>query len=537
MSSLSSAPSGSRQLLSHAARLHEEKPPWLRWVIAGTVGMAALMEVIDVSIVNVSLPQMQGNLGATLTEIGWVITGYAVANVIIIPLTAWLGQYFGTKNYYIFSLVAFIVASMLCGLATSLPMLIVARVLQGLFGGGLLPRAQAILFETFPPHQVGLAQAVFGISVIVGPTFGPTLGGYLTDTLGWRWVFFVNLPIGLVTLLLSVLFLPPNSLARQLSRRVDWWGIILLAVWIGAFQTFLEEGEADGWFDSPFITRLAIVAVVGFALFVWRELASRTPAVDLRVLRYRSLAAGSLYAIVLGISLYGTIFAIPLFTQNILGFTAVQTGMLIIPGALASGLIMPFIGRLTGRVDSRLLVGLGSVVIGIAMFMLAQMNVDTSSRALFLPLLVRGLGMGLMFLPLSIATLGNIPRQDIAAATAFFNLNRQIGGSIGIAVLATLLEKRQIFHFDRLTEHVSLFSQAGQQYLSRLQELFTGRGYDALTAQQASYGLLTRLVHKQALVLSFEDIFILVGWLFILSLPLVLLLGRGMTSQRPPVVE
>jgi MFS transporter, DHA2 family, multidrug resistance protein len=513
--------------MQNAARLHAEKPDWLKWVIAVTVSLAALMEVIDVSIVNVSLPQMQGNLGATLTEIGWVITGYAIANVIIIPLTAWLGQHFGTKPYYIFSLIAFVLASMLCGFAHTLPMMIAARVLQGLFGGGLLPRAQAILFETFPPSQVGLAQAVFGLSVIVGPTFGPTLGGYLTDTLGWRWVFFINMPVGLVAILMAFLFLPPSVKDTKPARKVDWWGIILLAVWIGAFQTFLEEGEGDGWFESPFITRLAIIAVVGAVLFVWRELASRSPAVDLRVLRHRSLAAGSLYAIVLGISLYGTIFVIPLFTQNVLHFTAVQTGMLIIPGALCSGMIMPFIGRIMGKVDARFAVGLGSTVVGGAMFFLAQMNVTTASHDMFWPLLIRGLGMGLMFIPLSVATMGGLPKKDMAAAAGFFSLTRQLGGSIGIALLATVLEKRQIFHYDRLAESVSTFSLTTQQYLSQLQSQLAARGYDAVSAQQAAVSIASKQVHLQAMVLSFEDVYVLVGVLFFLSLPLVFFLGSG----------
>jgi MFS transporter, DHA2 family, multidrug resistance protein len=523
--------SAGSQMLAGAARLHDEKPSWLRWVIAFTVGLAALMEVIDVSIVNVSLPQMQGNLGATLAEIGWVITGYAVANVIIIPLTAWLGQYFGTKTYYIFSLIAFIVASMMCGMAHTLPEMIAARVLQGLFGGGLLPRAQAILFETFPPHQIGLAQSVFGISVIVGPTFGPTLGGYLTDTLGWRWVFFINLPIGLLALLMSIAFLPPSKPINR-SRKIDWWGILLLATWIGAFQTFLEEGEGDGWFESSFITALACIAVVGLGLFIWRELASRSPAVDLRVLRYRSLAAGSLFAIVLGIGLYGTIFVIPIFTQNILGFTAVQTGMLIIPGALISGLLMPFIGRLSDRVDARIPLAAGTIVVGLATIVLSQINIDTSGHTMFWPLLFRGVGMGLMFIPLSITTLGPVPKQDIASAASFFNLTRQLGGSIGIALLATFLAKRETFHYNTLAEHISRLNMTTQQYLGNLQSMLQAKGMDPVTAEQASYGMIMKVTKTQAMILSFEDVLFMVGSLFLASVILVIFLHSGKGQQR-----
>jgi MFS transporter, DHA2 family, multidrug resistance protein len=523
--------SAATAMMNNAARLHEEKPDWLKWVIAVTVGLAALMEVIDVSIVNVALPQMQGNLGATLSEIGWVITGYAVANVIVIPLTAWLGQYFGTKTYYIFSLVAFILASMLCGLAHTLPEMIAARVLQGLFGGGLLPRAQSILFETFPPHQLGLAQSVFGASVIAGPTIGPTLGGYLTDTLGWRWVFFINLPIGILALLMAIAFLPPSKPVDR-SRKIDFIGILLLATWIGAFQTFLEEGEGDGWFESSFIAVLAITTIVGLALFIWRELASRSPAVDLRVLRYRSLVAGSAFAVVVGIGLYGTIFVIPVFTQNILGFSAVQTGLLIMPGALASGILMPFVGKLADRLDARILLGAGAVVVGLATLALSQINIYTSGHTMFWPLMFRGLGMSLMFIPLSLATLAPIQRKDIAAATSFFNLTRQLGGSIGIALLTTFLDKRETFHYNTLAEHTSRFSLTTQQYLSSLQGMFQGRGIDGYSAEQASYGMLMKVVKTQAMILSFEDVLFMVGTLFICTILLVVFLRGGKASDR-----
>jgi DHA2 family multidrug resistance protein len=319
---------------------------WEKWAIALTVSLGTLLQIVDVSIVNVSLPQMQGNLGATLTEIGWVITGYAVANAIIIPLTAWLGKFFGEKAYFIFCLVGFVLSSVMCGFSTSLYMLIAARVLQGLFGGGLAPRAQAIMFETFPPEEIGIAQAIFGIGIIVGPTFGPTLGGYLTDTLGWRWVFFINVPIGALAILMAYLFLPPSRSDRTIHSSVDWLGILLLAIWLGSFQIFLEEGEKNGWLQSDMIAILLVIAVVGLIMFTWRELTIDRPAVDLRVLRYKALTAGSIYAIVLGICLYGTIFVIPLFTQHILGFSAVQTGMMLIPGALASALLMPMVGAM-----------------------------------------------------------------------------------------------------------------------------------------------------------------------------------------------
>jgi len=506
----------------------------MKWAIALTVSFATLLQIIDVSIVNVALPQMQGNLGATITEIGWVVTGYAVANAIVIPLTAWVGGYFGQKAYFIFSLVCFVLASVLCGMSTSLPMLLTARVLQGLFGGGLAPRSQAIMFETFPPKEIGFAQAVFGIGMIAGPTFGPTLGGYITDTLGWRWVFFINVPIGILAVLMAMAFLPPSTKTVDRKNAIDWAGIALLAIWLGSFQTFLEEGEKDGWFQSDFIACLVVLTVGGLVLFVLREMTVANPAVDLRVLRYRSLTAGSIYGIVLGICLFGTIFVIPMFTQRILGFTAVQTGEILIPGALASALFMPFVGAMMGKIDARLAIGIGSVIVGFSMFLLADMNIDTGTASLFWGLILRGAGMGFMFIPLSIATLGAIPKKDIPAASGVFNLTRQMGGSIGVAVLATMLEKRQVFHYDRLVENVSLYNPVATQYLSSIEKGMMGKGFDPVSSQKLSILMVDRMTQLHAMILSFEDVYIIVAFLFIFSIPLVFFLGRGAKEKRPP---
>src|SRR5919202_314028 len=281
-----------------------------KWAIAFTASLGAILEVIDTSIVNVALTDMQASLGATVAEIGWVVSGYAIANVILIPLSAWLGEHFGKKNYFIFSLVGFTIASVMCGLSFNLPMLIISRILQGLCGGGLLAKAQAILFETFPPHEQGLAQSVFGVGVIAGPAIGPTLGGYLTDSLGWRWIFFINIPVGIVAVIMAIVFLRPDLKQHGRSQqKVDWTGIVLLCIAIGSLQAFLEEGEKENWFESGFITLLAFVAVMGLFLFIWRELSTKAPAVDLRVLRHKSLAAGSLYSGILGMGLYGALFA------------------------------------------------------------------------------------------------------------------------------------------------------------------------------------------------------------------------------------
>lgn len=505
---------------------------WLPWAVLVTASLGAILEVIDVSIVNVALTHMQGNLGATLSEISWVVTGYSVANVIIIPLTAWLGQRFGRKTYFLFSLVLFIASSMLCGVASSLPMLIVARVLQGLGGGVLLANAQSVIFETFPPEKRSIAQAVFGLSVITGPAIGPILGGYLTDTLGWRWIFFINLPVGIISVMLAVIFLPGDNTSERKIARVDWLGIALLTIGLGCLQTMLEEGQQDDWFASRFITALAVTSVLATGLFIWRELSVLHPVVDLRVLRHRSVAAGSVYSMVLGAGLYGVIFAVPVFAENFLHFNAMQTGNLLGPGAITSAIAMLLLARLTRFIDPRWLVATGGVLTALVALQLSHITAQSGSSDLFWPLVMRGGSSVMMFLPLSLATLGPVPKKDIAASAGFYNLTRQLGGSIGIALITTVLARRQALHESILSEKVSLFNQATQERLDMLTAGFQSHSASAVTAHQQALGVLKGTLQAQAGVLSYADIFRYVAIAFIVTLPLLLLLGRGGSNSK-----
>jgi DHA2 family multidrug resistance protein len=500
-----------------------------KWFVALAVAAGALLEIIDTSIVNVALTDMQNSFGATLSEVSWVVSSYAIANVIILPLSAWLGMRFGKKRYFTASLIGFTAASALCGLAQNLPMLIVARVLQGLMGGGLLAKAQAILFETFPKEEQASAQGFFGAIVIAGPTIGPTLGGWLTTNVGWRWIFYINLPIGIAAVLMTLAALPDDEPGRSRSQ-IDWLSLALLAVGIGSLQTFLEEGNSELWFESPLIIMLAIAAAVALVAFVYRQLQSKEPVVDLRVLRHRSLWAGSILSVILGFSLYGAIFAVPVFAQSILGFTSQQTGMLLLPSALASAFMMPIGSALTKRFDPRVLLVIGGLILTASMVLLGRMSPQTGVDSLFWPLILRSFGTVLMFLPLSMATLGPIPKHEIAKASGFYNLTRQLGGSIGVAILSLLLERREAFHRSVLVEKLSSIDPAVTERVRQLAAGFVRLGSSLSEAMARAYKVLDHAVNLQAQVISFGDCFIATSVLVLVTLPLVLLLGRSDSS-------
>ena len=492
-----------------------------QWAIVITASIGAMLEVIDVSIVNVALTHIQANLGATLAEVGWVVTGYAMASVVMIPLSEWLSERFGQRSYFVFCLAGFTGASVLCGLAPNLPALVLARIAQGLLGGGLLPKAQAILFQAVPRQLQGMAQGLFGVVVLAGPAIGPTLGGFLTDGPGWRWIFFINLPFGILTVLLAQAFMSPDGPSAQ-RHAVDWTGIALLVAGLASLQVVLEQGHQYDWLDNGGIRQLTLLAAVALPTFIWWELRQSTPAVDLRVLRHRSLAAGSLFSLVLGMGLYGTVFVVPIFAQTVLQYTATQTGLLMLPGALASAFTMAVLGKNASRFDPRWLIAAGAIAMVVTMAQLARIGPDTGADSLFWPLIFRGVTTVMMFLPLSLATLGPLPKSDVGAGSGFFNLTRQLGGTFGIAVLTVVLDHQHAVHRAQLVTHLNTTNPLLQQRLSAMGAWLGG-------SQEQALVLLNQQLERQAALLAYGDVFQLVGLVFLLAIPLVLLLGKPNT--------
>jgi len=393
-------------------------------------------------------------------------------------------------------------------------------------GGGLMAKAQAILFETFPLEEQATAQAFFGAIVIAGPAIGPTLGGYIVTNIGWRWIFFINLPLGVLAVMLCLSALPADKPQSEVQKGIDWAAIAMLAIGLGCLQTFLEEGNSHDWFDDPLIISLCAVSIVSLVLFVRRELAADEPVVDLSVLRYRSLWAGSILSVIVGMALYGALFSVPIFAQTVLRYTSQQTGLLMLPGALTSAFTMPFAGRLSRKMDPRLMLVIGALTLASSLVMLASMNPQTSGDDFFWPLIVRAVGTTFMFLPLSMASLGPIPRKDVASATGFYNLTRQLGGSIGVALLSTMLARRQAFHVAVVAEKLVSNDPSTIERVNMLTAAMMAKGAPAVEAKQRALTLLSGSVAQQGSIMSFADTFWLAGVIIVLFLPLVMLLGK-----------
>jgi MFS transporter, DHA2 family, multidrug resistance protein len=509
-----------------------------RVIITITAILCALLEIVDTTIVNVALNEMRGNMGATLSEIGWVITAYAIGNVIIVPMTSWLSQQFGRRNYFAVSVIIFTIASFLCGNATTMWELILFRFIQGLGGGALLVTSQTIITESYPPEKRGMAQAIYGLGVIIGPTLGPPLGGYIVDHFTWPYIFYINIPIGVIATLLTLQFVrSPKYGEKKAASEIDWLGIGLLAIGVGALQYVLERGQEDDWFSSSTILILGIAAVLGFFFFIWRELAYKNPIVELRVLGNGNLRVGTLLSFLMGFGLYGSTFIIPLYTQSTLGWTATQSGMLMIPAALTTAFMMPFIGKMLEKgVPQQYLVALGMFLFFVFCFWGYKIiTPDTSAHDFFWMLIVRGVGMGMLFIPITTLSLSTLKGQQIGQGAAFTGMMRQLGGSFGVALITTFMSRRNELHRMDLVSKLDTNNPNVMNRVSGLTANFAAKGMDSKRAAGSAYQALEYSVMKQATVMSYMDVFLYLGILFLICVPFVMMVkGNKQKTKLDP---
>jgi DHA2 family multidrug resistance protein len=507
------------------------------WIVAVAVMSATFMEVLDTTVVNVSLPHIAGSLSATIDESTWALTSDRVANAIVLPLAGWLSHRFGRKRLLMFSVSGFTLASLLCGFAPSLPFLVLFRVIQGTTGGALQPLSQAVLLEAFPPEERGKAMGFWGLGIVVAPILGPVLGGWLTDSYSWRWVFYINLPVGIVALAMMEMFVfDPPYIGRR-GERVDWTGIGLLALGIGALQIFLDKGQEDDWFASRLMTSLAVVSAVALAAFLAHELRVEHPVVDLGVFRLRTYATGVFLITMVGFVLYGSLVLLPILLQTLLGYPSLQAGIALSPRGVGSFLAMPLVGLALGRVDARRLLAAGLVGGSVTLFWFGALNLQAGYWDVFWPQFVQGIALALLFVPLTTITMDPIPRESMGNATSIFNLMRNIGGSLGIAVATTILARRQQLHTTVLGAHVDLYNPQARALLDQLRAAFVARGADLATAAEQARAAAFGLVQRHAAMLSFTDVFRLMALLFVLLLPLLLLMKTPRAGRGPAALH
>lgn len=507
-----------------------------RVIITIIAVLCALLEIVDTTIVNVALNNMRGSLGATLTDVAWVITAYAIANVIVIPMTSWLSQQFGRRNYFATSIVIFTIASFLCGNATNIWELVIFRFIQGLGGGALLVTAQTIITESYPIAKRGMAQAIYGMGVIIGPTLGPPLGGYIVDHFSWPYIFYINIPLGIIATILTLMYIKSPKFGEKLSAsQVDWLGIIFLTTFIGSLQFVLEHGQQDDWFNDKTITFLTVLSIFGLILFLWRESTYKYPIVNLKVLKDKNLRVGTIMCFILGFGLYGSTFIIPIYTQSVLGWSATDAGLLLIPSSITTGIMMPIIGKLIQRgVPQTYMVVAGFLIFfGFTFWMHNVLTPDTSEQAMFWPLILRGVGLGLLFVPITTLALSTLKGKSIGEGAAFTGMMRQLGGSFGIAIITTFLSRFNQDHRVNLVAHLDRTNFMVQNQINILQRGFVSKGYSVNEALLKAYQVMEFKVLKQASVLSFMDVFMYLGILFLICIPIVLILKPGKTKINP----
>jgi DHA2 family multidrug resistance protein len=497
-----------------------------RWLVTFAVMSGTFLAVMDVTVVNVALPHMMGNFGQTLSAITWVVTSYSIAEMITITMSGWWSRLLGRKRFYLYSFALFTLGSILCGTAQTFTEMLIYRALQGLGGGSLIPVSQAILRETFPPREQGMAMAVFGMGVVLAPALGPVVGGWLTDAYGWPWIFYINLPVSVVGMLMVSAFVEDPPYLRRGVTRVDWGGMALLTVGVTSMQIVLERGQEHHWFDSNWITAGVVITILALVLLVLWELHVKEPVINFRVLRNISLSIGSVLGLLFGIAFFGTTFSLPALTQNLLGYSALQSGLVLLPRAVTLFLTMPLAGWLYNHVEPRLLIAAGMGIIFVVFQLLARLSLDVAFWNLVPIMLLMGAGLPCMFVTLSTVSLSTVRREDMTAATSLYTLARRIGGNIGYALVATLIDRLSIIHRGHLIPHVSDFNTTFREHQDLLSSRLAPRVGDPVAAQDKALALVDAEVNRQATMLAYNDLAAIFGLMFLATLPVLFFLSN-----------
>jgi len=503
------------------------------WLVALTVMIPCLIEIIDTSIVNVSLGHIRGSLSASFDESTWAITAYLVSNAIVIPMAAWLSRLIGRKNYLLGSIVLFTFSSFMCGSAWSLQSLVFFRIVQGIGGGGLIPLSQSILLESFSREKHGTAMAIFGMGAMLGPIVGPLLGGWITDTWSWRWIFYINIPIGILSIILNIVVIHDPPYMKRQKMKIDYWGLIFLSVGLGSLQLILDKGEREDWFASDLILTFGVIAVVALVLLVINEYYADRPIVNLKLLRDRTFTSGCMVLFFVFLNLFGGIVLLPIFLQMLMGYTSMDAGLVLGPGGIASMIAMPITGKLVSVVDPKRILAVGVSVCALSTYMMSQFNLATDFWTFVLPRVASGLGMGLTFIPLTTMTLSHIPREDMTEATSLYNLIRNLGASVGIALSATIVSRQAQLHQNRLASHLSPFDSRYTSYHDSIAKFLGVQGISPAGAD----GVIYRELVRQSTAQGFNDAFLIMSLLTLCILPFVFLMRRTDAPTGPPSVH
>jgi MFS transporter, DHA2 family, multidrug resistance protein len=509
-----------------------------RVILVVTAIVCALLELIDATVVNVALREISGNIGATITEIAWVVTSYSIANVIMIPLSAMMSNLLGRKLYFTLSVVVFTFSSLMCGLSNSLWVLVFWRFIQGLGGGGLLSTAQSIIIGAFPPSKMGTATAIYGLGIILGPTLGPSMGGYIVDNFNWNWIFYINIPIGILAAISSWRFVP-DLIGAVKPRKVDVWGIIFLVLFIGPLQFVLEEGSSKDWFQSGEITVFFILSMISLVFFIWREFSIDYPAVDLRLYKNYNLAMGSFLNVILGMILFGSVFIFPVYVQASLGWTATKTGTFMIPGAIATAMGMIFIGRVLQGRNPKPFIIVGVMLTFTFLAMLSFSSPDSTAKNFFFPFILRGFGMSFMMMPILNLALSGLSGKELAQASGLSNMMRQLGGAIGIAIINIYLTNVQAEAHANMVQHISEYNSLNTDRIAAYTQNFTAQGFAVNDAASAANQVMSMNLLRQEQLIGYTHGFLMVGFGILLCIPFVFLIKykKPKPGVKAPAVD